>query len=86
MGSFFGGILMGAISIPFNYLIVYPIYYNFMPKETILEAYQKIMPNIDSILDALICFNMPFTFVKGMIDLFVAFLIYKKISPILKKE
>jgi hypothetical protein len=57
-----------------------------MPKETILEAYQKIMPNIDSILDALICFNMPFTFVKGMIDLFVAFLIYKKISPILKKE
>jgi riboflavin transporter FmnP len=56
-----------------------------MPKETILAAYQLIFPGVNSILECLIVFNLPFTFVKAMISVIVTFLIYKHISPVLKK-
>lgn len=54
-----------------------------MPEETILAMYQAIIPSMKSILQSLLVFNMPFTFVKGMIDVLVTFLIYKKVSPLL---
>ena len=83
-GSLIGAFLMGAFSIPVNYFIVYPVYYNFTPAKTILAAYQAIIPGMKSILMSLICFNMPFTIVKGLINVLITFLIYKHISPILK--
>lgn len=78
-----GAAAMGLFSVPSNYLIVYPVYYNFMPEETILAAYQAILPGMKSILQSLIYFNMPFTFVKGMVDVLITFLLYKHISPLL---
>ena len=79
-----GAAAMALISLPSNFFIVYPVYYNFMPEETILAAYQAIIPSMKSVLQSLICFNLPFTFLKGMIDVVVCFLIYKPLSPILK--
>ncbi len=84
IGSVCGALAMAVFSFPSNLFVVYPFYYNFMPKEAILEAYQLIIPSMKSISQCLICFNVPFTFVKGMIDVLVTFLIYKHISPILK--
>ena len=84
IASFAGAIAMALISLPVNYLVVYPVYYNFMPEETILAAYQAIIPGMKSIFQSLVCFNLPFTFAKGMIDVLVCFLIYKPLSPILK--
>ena len=75
---------MAVISVPSNYFIVYPFYYNFMPEETVLAAYQAILPSVKSILQALLVFNVPFTFIKGMLDVLVTMLIYKPLSPILK--
>ena len=83
-GSFIGAAAMAVMSLPFNYFIVYPVYYNFMPKETILGMYQAILPNVKSIFQSLVFFNMPFTFVKGMVDVLITFVVYKRISPILK--
>ena len=54
-----------------------------MPEETILAAYQAIFPGVDSILQSLILFNMPFTFVKAMISVVITFLIYKRLVPVL---
>ena len=54
-----------------------------MPKETILAAYQAIIPSMKSVEQSLLMFNVPFTFVKGMIDVLLTFLIYKPLSPIL---
>ncbi|MBQ8624584.1 MAG: ECF transporter S component, partial [Agathobacter sp.] len=71
IASVIGAVLMGAISIPINYFITYPFYYNFMPKEAILEAYQLIIPSMESILQCLVCFNFPFTAVKGLISVVV---------------
>ena len=57
---------------------------NFMPEEVMLAAYQAILPSVKNILQCLICFNMPFTIVKGMFSVVITFLTYKHISPILK--
>lgn len=79
-----GAILMGVVSIPINYFVTYPFYYNFMPKETILAAYQAIIPSMKSILQSLICFNFPFTTIKGLISVMITLLVYKHLSPIIK--
>ena len=39
---------------------------------------------MDNLLECLVVFNMPFTFLKGMISVVITFLIYKHISPIIK--
>lgn len=84
IGSLLGAFVMGVISVISNYYLVYPVYYNFWPKETVLAAYQAILPGMENILQCLICFNMPFTIVKGLCSVLITFLIYKHISPILK--
>ena len=84
IASVAGALAMALLSVVFNYFIVYPVYYNFMPEETILAAYQAILPSVKSILQSLVIFNLPFTFAKGMIDVIITFLIYKPLSPILK--
>ena len=85
IASFVGAVVMAAISYPSNLLVVYPFYYNFMPKEVVLSAYELILPSIGSIEKALLIFNVPFTFVKGMIDVILCLLLYKGVSPFLHK-
>ncbi len=84
IASFVGAIAMAVFSLPSNYFIVYPVYYNFMPEEVILGMYQAILPGMKSVFQSLVVFNLPFTFVKGMIDVVITFLIYKHVSPLLK--
>lgn len=84
IGSVLGAFIMGVFSIISNYFLVYPIYYNFMPQDAILAAYQLIFGGVNNILECLIVFNAPFTFIKGMISVVITFIIYKRISPILK--
>lgn len=84
IGSLVGAVFMGVFSIVSNYFLVYPVYYNFMSEDAILAAYQVINPAMQSILQCLICFNMPFTIVKGLFSVVITFLVYKHISPILK--
>ena len=82
-GAVLGAILMALVSVVSNYFVVYPVYYNFMPADTILAAYQAIFPGVKSILQSLIVFNMPFTFVKAMISVVITFLVYNHLVPIL---
>ena len=84
-----GALCMAVLSVFTNYFIVYPVYYNFMAKEVIVAAYDAIASgvfgtHVSGILQCLICFNMPFTFIKGMLSVIVTMLIYKPLSPILK--
>ncbi len=86
IGSLVGAVSMGIGCVAINYFIVYPIYYQIMiPKDVILAAYQAILPSVDSILESLLIFNLPFTMAKGFIVAALCFLIYKKLSPILKR-
>ena len=73
------------ISIPLNYFIVYPIYFKAYGGEAaILGAYQQIMPSVKNIFSALCIFNLPFTFVKGLLCSLITLVAYKPLSPILK--
>ncbi|MBQ9551031.1 MAG: ECF transporter S component [Lachnospiraceae bacterium] len=83
IGSLVGAVVMALISVPSNYFIVYPVYTAFMPMEAIIGAYKAINPNVNTLLDCLIMFNLPFTFIKGMCSLLITVLVYKPLSPIL---
>lgn len=84
-GAVIGAAAMAVVSLPSNYFIVYPAYVKFygLPMEVIVGMYQAILPYADSLLKCLVIFNIPFTFVKGMIDVAICFMIYKPLSPIL---
>lgn len=77
-------VIGAVVSLPINYFITYPFYTNFMPLDAILAAYRVFVPSINSLIQALAIFNMPFTFVKFLIDSAVTFLIYKRISRFFK--
>lgn len=84
IGSLIGAVVMAVVSVFSNYFIVYRVYTAFMPMDTIISMYQAILPSADTLLKCLVIFNMPFTFVKGLINVIITFLIYKHISPIIK--
>ena len=86
IGAFVGALLMAAVSFPSNLFIVYPVYYNFMPKEAIIAAYQALAPftKIDSIAKCLLMFNVPFTFVKGLLSAVITIFIYQPLRPLIK--
>ena len=84
MRALLGAAIMAVISIFVNYYLVYPIYTAFMPMEAIIGMYQAINPKVQNLWQALIWFNCPFTFVKGMISVAITFIIYKPLSPFLK--
>lgn len=85
VGSFVGALVMAAASFPINYFITYPFYAATMiPMETILDMYRAINPNVETLGQALLWFNVPFTFFKALCSVVITFLIYKKLSPIIK--
>lgn len=84
LGVVIGAICMAGISLLTNYYIVYPIYTKILPMEQIIAMYQVILPRVTNLWQALLIFNVPFTFVKGMLCAALTFLVYKPLSPILK--
>lgn len=81
-----GAAAMAIVSLPCNYFIIYPLYYSVLgfPEEAILQMYQAILPGVKNMAQALVVFNVPFTFVKGLVSVAVSLVIYKPLSPILK--
>ena len=69
IGSLVGTVVMAAASVPLNYFV----------------TYQAILPSMKNLLQCLIVFNMPFTFVKGLLDVLLCLVIYKPLSPLLHK-
>ncbi len=85
LGALLGAVCMAILSVPLNYYITYPMYAKFMPIEAIIGAYQAIRPSVDGLLECLIVFNAPFTFLKGVLVSAICFGIYKPLSPLLHK-
>lgn len=79
-----GSLAMGLLSLPINYFVTYPIYAKMLPIATIVSMYQAILPSVDGLLSCLIVFNMPYTFLKGVLNAIICFIIYKPLSPYLK--
>lgn len=84
LGALLGAVIMAIASVFINYFIIYPIYTAFMPMDAIIGTYQAILPSVKNLWQALLIFNMPFTFIKGLCSVIITLLIYRKISPIIK--
>jgi riboflavin transporter FmnP len=88
LAALVGCVVMALCSLPLNYFLVYPAYVKFygLPLEAIIGMYQAINPNVNGLFACLTIFNLPFTFLKGVLDAVLCFLIYKPLSPILHKK
>lgn len=86
VGGLVGAITMALVSFPLNLYLIYPLYINILhfPLEAIIGMYKAINPSINSLSQALLVFNVPFTFFKGLADVLLCILVYKRISPLLK--
>ena len=84
IASLVGAFCMASASLPSNYYLTYPVYANLMPLDLILRAYQEIVPGVDGLFQCLLFFNVPFTLLKGLLDTALTFLVYKRISPLIK--
>lgn len=84
IGMLVGIVCCGLISVPLNYYITYPVYYNFMAPDAILGMYRAIYPGTESILQALFIFNLPMTACKMLVNSAITLLVYKKLSNLIK--
>ena len=86
IGTVVGAVTMTLISVVTNYFVVYPAFSVIygLPMDLIIGMYKGILPTADTLFKALVIFNLPFNFVKGMVDAGICFLVYKRLSPILK--
>lgn len=80
-------LVMAVFSVPLNYFVIYPLYYSVLgfPEQAVLQMYQLILPSVKNIFQALLIFNLPFNFCKGLICCAFAMVIYKPLRPLLKK-
>ena len=87
LGGVAGSVVMAVVSIFTNLYIMYPFYANFMPggMDGILAAYQEIL-HVDTMIEALLIFNLPFNTIKGLLCVAISMLIYKPLSPFLHKN
>lgn len=86
VASLCGAAASAAAGVFSNYFLIYPLFgivYGFTG-EVILGMYRAILPQIGNLWQALVIFNLPFTFVKGLCCALIAFAIYKPLSPVLK--
>lgn len=87
VASVAGAVAMALVSLPMNYYVTYPLYATmFGGMENIIKAYQKIWGGAGDLFTCLSVFNIPHTFVKGLLDALICFLIYKPLSPVLHRE
>lgn len=85
LGASVGSLVMACVCVFTNYFIVYPLYCKVLglTMDAIIGMYQELLPSVGSLFTALLIFNLPFTFAKGMIDTLLCALIYKPVSPLL---
>lgn len=84
LGCLAGLLISTAASVLINYYVVYPAYTLVLPEEAILGMYQALLPGVQNLFQGILAFNTPLTFAKEALDVLVTFLIYKKLSPVLK--
>ena len=85
-GCLAGSFAMAAVSYPINLYIVYPVYSKMIPVDEIIQMYKEILPSVGSLESALFIFNVPFTFIKGLLVSVLSLLCYKKLEHLYKSK
>ena len=79
---------MAAISIITNYYMIYPIYAKLWAggdMNIIINMYKTILSSSDNLIKSLLIFNLPFTFIKGLMCSVITMFIYKPLSNLFTK-
>jgi formate--tetrahydrofolate ligase len=84
IGTLSGLVASSLFSVITNTLLIYPVYTKIFGLEAIISMSSSIISTIDSTTDIILIFNMPFTFVKGLLNAVIAFILYKPLSPIIR--
>lgn len=83
IGCLSGAFIMALFGFVSNYFLIYPLYGQVgWSTEVIISLYQKINPNVSTLAECLLIFNVPFTFVKGLIAAIISVVLYKRLRPI----
>ncbi len=80
-----GTIIMSIVGTVANYYILMPLYTLVMPIDSIVNMFKSINPYVDTMLKIMFMTIAPFNLLKGFIVSLITFLIYKKLSPIIKR-
>ncbi len=81
-----GTLCFSLVGIFSNYFIMFPFYTKVMgiPMEAIIGMCQKILPFVNNQWKVILLSVTPFNILKGVIVSVVTFIIYKRLSPILR--
>ncbi len=80
-----GTVIMSIVGTVANYYILMPLYTLIMPIDSIVNMFKSINPYADTMLKIMFMTIAPFNLLKGFIVSLITFLIYKKLSPIIKR-
>ena len=88
IGLIAGTAVMTAAAALINYYIVIPFYVAAMnmPAEAIVSMIGKVIPAVDSLPKLIAFATTPFNLLKGVVLSVVTFLLYKRLSPLMKGE
>ncbi|MBP2032414.1 riboflavin transporter FmnP [Clostridium algifaecis] len=88
IGLVFGTIVMALVAAVLNYFVLLPLYQNAFnfPISQIIAVAGKINGNVNSVGTLIAWTIIPFNLFKGAIVTVLTLVIYKSVSPILKKE
>lgn len=79
-----GSMFMAIVGAIVNFFILLPLYSTFMPMDALIQSFSAFIPFIKTRLDIVLDSTIPFNLVKGLLISIITFVIYKKLSPILK--
>lgn len=80
-----GVLAMTTLASLSNYFIVFPLYSKLMPLDQIIEMTAAINGRVVDYKSLILYAVVPFNLLKGTVVSLITILIYKKLSPILKK-
>ncbi|WP_455682199.1 ECF transporter S component [Thomasclavelia sp.] len=86
-GMVVGSFMNVIIAVFTNLIIIIPFYISLygMDMKMIIEMSKVVNPYVDSTLKLVLLGIVPFNLIKNIIVCLITFLIYKKISPIIKR-
>ncbi len=84
MGCLAGTVAVTLVGALTNRFLIIPFYSKIMPIDAIVSACNAVNPMIDSINAYILFGAMPFNLIKGLIISALTFLLYKKLSHLMK--
>ena len=80
----FATIIMSTFAAVADYYILFPAYSLVVPFDSLINMFEQINSNFNSLLNIIIFVIVPFNLLKGTIISVITFLAYKKLSTIIK--